>query len=41
VFDGDALLEVVSSRQVARGYLVKRTGDGQVSEETLSTRYLG
>jgi dipeptidase E len=41
VFAGTELREAVSSRRTARGYRVRRTGEGQVDEAALPTRYLG
>jgi peptidase E len=41
VFAGRDLIEVVSSRPDARAYRVERTADGEISERTLPTRYLG
>ncbi len=41
VFAGTELLEVVSSHPAATAYRVRRSGDGEVSEQPLPTRYLG
>ena len=41
VFRGPTLHEVIASRPAARGYQVRREGDGTVTETALETRYLG
>lgn len=41
LFEGQQVVEVVSSRPAAKAYQVKLEKDGQISEEPLETRYLG
>ncbi len=41
MFAGRELVEVVASRDGARGYRVERAAGGEVSERPLPARYLG
>jgi dipeptidase E len=41
LFEGQKVVEVVSSRPAAKAYQVKLEEDGQIAEEPLETRYLG
>jgi dipeptidase E len=41
LFEGQQVVEVVSSRPAAKAYQVKLEKDGQIAEEPLKTRYLG